>query len=167
MRRIMAGAFVAPLVSTVLLVGLAVVASYAASMYTVDTAVAAVGGAQTKILVDGKGMALYYNTSDTAMQSSCTGGCAKLWPPLLSTTAPTSAQLPGKLAVVKTGNGSQVSYNGHLLYTYSGDTMPGQTNGQGVAGKWWVASVDVKAGSPASSATSTGTNTGNTGRYGW
>jgi hypothetical protein len=46
--------------------------------------------------------------------------------------------------VVKTANGSQVSYNGHLLYTYSLDTAPHQDNGQGIAGKWWVAAVDLK-----------------------
>ena len=96
--------------------------------------------------------AAYYVDSDTPSRSSCTGGCAQIWPPLLSTPAPaTDEQLPGKLALVKTANGSQVSYNGHLLYMYSGDTAPHQANGQGVAGKWWVAKVDVKpaaAGAP-------------------
>jgi len=36
-------------------------------------------------------------------------------------------------------NGNQVEYNGHLLYAYSGDTAPGQTNGEGLLGKWFVA----------------------------
>jgi len=36
-------------------------------------------------------------------------------------------------------NGNQIEYNGHLLYAYSGDTAPGQTNGEGLLGKWFVA----------------------------
>src|SRR5690348_4490990 len=116
--------------------------------YTVDTAAIMVKGVSTKVLTDAKGMTLYYVATDTPTSSSCTGGCAKIWPPLLSTSAPSTEEaLPGKLAVVKTANGSQVSYNGHLLYTYSGDTAPKQANGQGVAGKWWVASVTVAAAS--------------------
>ena len=56
--------------------------------------------------------------------------------------------------LVKTANGSQVAYNGHLLYRYAADTAVGQANGQGMGGKWWVASVDLKAtssGAPAKS----------------
>jgi len=53
--------------------------------------------------------------------------------------APTSAtSLPGKLTVVADANGNQVEYNGHPLYTYSGDTGPGQTTGEGVGGVWHV-----------------------------
>jgi predicted lipoprotein with Yx(FWY)xxD motif len=120
---------------------------------TVETAAVMVKGTSMKVLTDAKGMTLYYVATDTATTSSCTGGCAKIWPPLLSASAPsTEDPLPGKLGVVKTANGSQVSYNGHPLYTYSGDSGPHQANGQGVAGKWWVAKVDVKpagAGAPA------------------
>ncbi len=119
-------------------------AAYGAA-YTVDTAKIMVKGTSTRVLTDTKGMTLYYVATDTPKSSSCTGGCAKIWPPLLSTSAPaTDEPLPGKLVLVKTANGSQVSYNGHLLYIYSGDTAPHQANGQGVAGKWWVARVDVK-----------------------
>jgi predicted lipoprotein with Yx(FWY)xxD motif len=112
---------------------------------TVDTAAIMVKGVSTKVLTDAKGMTLYYVTSDTPAASSCTESCAKIWPPLLSTAAPAAGEpLPGKLALVKTANGSQVSYNGHLLYVYSGDSAPHQANGQGIAGKWWVAKVDLK-----------------------
>jgi hypothetical protein len=54
---------------------------------------------------------------------------------------------------VKTANGSQVAYNGHLLYHYAADTAVGQTNGQGMGGKWWVASVDLKAAGMSSTST--------------
>ena len=121
--------------------------------HTVDTAAVTIKGTSAKVLTDAKGMTLYYVDSDTPARSSCTGGCAQIWPPLLSTSAPTSEDpLPGKLTLVKTGNGSQVAYKGHLLYRYSGDSAPHQANGQGIAGKWWVAKLDVKAamgGGPA------------------
>ncbi|MBV9257350.1 MAG: hypothetical protein JO215_04975, partial [Ktedonobacteraceae bacterium] len=51
-------------------------------------------------------------------------------------------------------NGHQLCYNGHPLYTYSGDTSPGQTNGEGIGNKWFVATSDLAA------------NKGSTGGYG-
>jgi predicted lipoprotein with Yx(FWY)xxD motif len=113
--------------------------------YAVDTAAIMVEGVSMRVLTDGEGKTLYYVATDTPARSTCTGSCATVWPPLLSDSAPAAEEpLPGKLAVVKTANGSQVSYNGHLLYTYSLDTAPRQDNGQGIAGKWWVATVDLK-----------------------
>jgi predicted lipoprotein with Yx(FWY)xxD motif len=115
--------------------------------HTVDTAAIIVKGVSMHVLTDGDGKTLYYAATDTPARSTCTGSCAAVWPPLLSDSAPaTEEPLPGKLALVKTSNGSQVSYNGHLLYTYSLDTAPHQDNGQGIAGKWWVATVDLKPG---------------------
>ena len=112
----------------------------------IKTATATVQGKSVTILTDASGKTLYYFTPDTAAASSCTGSCAQTWPPLLATSAtPTSATtLPGKLTVVSSGNGNQVEYNGHLLYTFSGDTAPGQTNGEGLFGKWFVATTDLQ-----------------------
>jgi predicted lipoprotein with Yx(FWY)xxD motif len=125
--------------------------TYAAG-YTVETATIMVKGTSMKVLTDENGMTLYYVRSDTLTTSSCADGCAKIWPPLLSGSAPTAEEsLPGKLSIVKTANGSQVSYNGHLLYRYSGDSAPHQASGQGIAAKWSVAVVDLKplaAGAP-------------------
>lgn len=119
---------------------------------TVNIATATVSGKSEKILVDSSGAALYYLTSDKPSASACTGGCAGVWPPLLSAAAPTApTSLPGNLAVVQTANGSQVAYNGHLLYRYAPDTKPGQVNGDGrdgpSAGKWFVATPGLKASS--------------------
>ena len=132
---------------------------------TVMTASATVGGKSVTILTDAKGMTLYYFKKDTATTSSCTGGCAQFWPPLLFTGTGTpsagSATLPGTLSVVTTANGSQVAYQGHLLYTFQKDTAPGQTNGQGFNGLWFVATTDLPPMSGgAGGATPTATTSG-------
>jgi predicted lipoprotein with Yx(FWY)xxD motif len=106
-----------------------------------------VKGKSTTVLVNSQGMTLYYNTSDTT-SSVCSGGCASAWPPVLSTSTPASvATLPGTLSLLTDANGSQVTYNGHPLYTYSGDTAAGQINGEGVGGVWFVASTDIPTSS--------------------
>jgi predicted lipoprotein with Yx(FWY)xxD motif len=134
----------APLSVTVVAAAAAIAAGYPTA-YTVDTAAVMVSGVSARALTDAAGKTLYYVATDTPTRSTCTGMCASVWLPLLSDSAPaTGAPLPGKLALVKTANGSQVSYNGHPLYTYSGDSGPHQANGQGVAGQWWVATVDLK-----------------------
>lgn len=126
-------------------------AGYADIVSTVGLGVIVVGNAQTPVLTDATGRTLYYFMLDTATKSACTSDCARMWPPLLSTLMPTSGdRLPGALTVVKTANGQQVAYNGHLLYTYSGDAATGQANGQGIDGKWWVATVAL---TPASVST--------------
>jgi predicted lipoprotein with Yx(FWY)xxD motif len=115
-------------------------------VYAVNIATATVQGKRDKILTNARGMTLYYLTSDTPTKAACTGGCAKTWPPMLSKSTPThAAALPRKLSVVNDANGHQVRYNGHLLYTYSGDSAPGQTAGNGLFGKWFVAKPDLAA----------------------
>src|SRR5262249_5603827 len=87
-----------------------------------------------------EGRTLYYRTTDTPSASTCTGGCASTWPPLLTSGSPVAAaSLPGKLGSLGDANGTQVTYNGHLLYTYAGDSKPGDTNGEGIEGVWFVA----------------------------
>jgi predicted lipoprotein with Yx(FWY)xxD motif len=106
-----------------------------------------VKGTSETILTNAQGMTLYYFMPDTATKVACTATCAGVWPPLLftGTGSPTSATtLPGTLSVVSGANGSQVEYNGHPLYTYSKDTAPGQTNGEGFKGKWFVATPNLK-----------------------
>ena len=122
----------------------------AAEMMTVNVQNGTVMGKPQPILVDAKGLSLYYLTSDAMTSSACTGGCAGVWPPLLSSTTPTApSSAPGKLAVVKTANGSQVSYNGHLLYRYAPDAKPGDVGGDGKQGPqngvWHVATPNLKA----------------------
>ncbi len=126
----------------------------------VKTAQATVKGASETILTNAQGLTLYYFTADTATKAACTGTCAGIWPPLFftGTGLPTSASpLSGTLRVVTDANGKQVEYNGHPLYTYSKDTAPGQTNGEGFKGKWFVATPNLKGQSaPQSTPTPSG-----------
>ncbi len=119
---------------------------------------ATVKGKSIQVLTNSQGMTLYWETADTATTSHCTGSCATLWPPLLSShkTLSSPTGLTKAWAVVKDGNGNQVSYDGHLLYTYSGDTAPGQANGEGLFGKWTVATPSMVSTLSASSSSGSG-----------
>lgn len=97
-------------------------------------AVKSIGGAN--ILVDGaSGMTLYVFASDTANsgKSACSGSCATTWPPLAvpsGTTPSAGAGASGSVATITRDDGTtQVVYNGHPLYHYSGDSASGDTNG--------------------------------------
>jgi predicted lipoprotein with Yx(FWY)xxD motif len=92
------------------------------------------------ILVDGNGRTLYLFTPDDGMSTpQCTGGCAQTWPPLKASGAPhATGGAQQSLLGVESG---QVTYNGHPLYRYASDSAPGQTNGQGVGGIWYVVST--------------------------
>ena len=107
----------------------------------IQTAMATVSGKSETILTNTTGMTLYYRTTDVPPLTVCSGGCASAWPPLLvsGSNTPTSATaLSGKLSAQADANGTQVEYNGHPLYTFSGDTAPGQTTGEGFGGIWHV-----------------------------
>jgi predicted lipoprotein with Yx(FWY)xxD motif len=127
----------------------------ASSSAVIQTATATVKGQSETILTNTQGKTLYYFTADTATKTACTGQCVQVWPPLLFTgsgTPTSSTSLPGTLSVQTAANGNQVEYNGHLLYVYSGDTAPGQTKGEGLFGKWFVATpnLPVQSGGPSS-----------------
>lgn len=111
---------------------------------TIKTTHATINGKTDTILTNAQGMTLYYFTPDTKNTTACTGGCASTWPPLLATGSVTlTSSAPGKLTTATNANGTQIQYNGHFLYTYAGDSAPGQTNGQGVGGKWFVTTTSL------------------------
>ena len=96
-----------------------------------------------KVLFDQRGFALYGFTADSPRGSKCYGACAEAWPPLLSKGA--AKALKGvdgaKLgSIVRRGGARQVTYAGHPLYYYVGDTKPGQILCQNVReyGGLWV-----------------------------
>ena len=97
------------------------------------------------------GLTLYYFTPERDSHAAaphivCTGSCATTWPPLLAPSGQltTDVTLPGTLkTIVRPDGGRQVTYNDWPLYTFSGDTNPGDTNGQGVGGQWFVAGINL------------------------
>jgi predicted lipoprotein with Yx(FWY)xxD motif len=127
---------------------------------TLHTATTTVKGKSETILVNAKGLPLYYFPGDTAKKSNVSSALLQLWPALVS-AHPVGAGIPGKLTTVEAANRHQVTYNGHLLYTFVDDT-PGHVNGQGVSG-FVVATLSLK---PISGSTKTSAATTNSGGYG-
>jgi predicted lipoprotein with Yx(FWY)xxD motif len=98
-----------------------------------------------KVLDDGQGRTLYVFQRDSGTKSNCSGACATEWPPLTS-AKPTVGKgaSASMIGTTKRSDGkTQVTYNGHPLYTFTGDGSPGDTSGQGVnafGGLWYVLS---------------------------
>jgi predicted lipoprotein with Yx(FWY)xxD motif len=96
------------------------------------------------ILVDGSGRTLYLFEKDQPNQSACAGACVAAWPVDQSSGTPKagSGVKASLLGTIKRDDGStQVTYNKHPLYYYSGDSQTGQHNGQGVdafGAAWFV-----------------------------
>jgi predicted lipoprotein with Yx(FWY)xxD motif len=90
--------------------------------------------AQGSILVDSAGHTLYLFEKDHGTASACTGACAQIWPGYSAGAAPTagSGVDAGKLSTASGQVPAQVTYNGHLLYTFSGDKAPGDVNGTSI-----------------------------------
>ena len=145
---------------------IALVIAAAALIVTAGLAAAAssatsVGVSQSKfgrILVDGHGRSLYLFDRDRNSKSSCYGGCAGEWPPLIVSGKPhaTSGVKAAWLGRTKRRDGRwQVTFRGHPLYTFAGDAAKGQTNGEGLDdfGGWWylVSPAGVKVVGGASS----------------
>ena len=116
------------------------------SSTVIQTATVSVKVQSEVVLTDAQGKTLYYYTLDPATQSTCSSSCAQLWHPLLFTGSgepSSSTPLSGKLSVQMGANGTQIEYNGHPLYTFSGDTAPGQINGEGLFGMWFVVTPNL------------------------
>jgi predicted lipoprotein with Yx(FWY)xxD motif len=83
----------------------------------------------TTVLTNAQGFTLYWFAPDTPTTSKCYGSCAAYWPPVTGTAA-ASPGLPGRIGTItRTGGARQLTYNGHPLYTYIGDSAPGQAKG--------------------------------------
>jgi predicted lipoprotein with Yx(FWY)xxD motif len=105
-----------------------------------------VNGQMMQVLTTGTGMTLYYRSSDVTPNAVCTGTCAQVWPPLLAQgqIITSNTITSGQLTIQTTSNGKQVEYNGHPLYTYTGDKASGQVTGQGVGNIWSTISVTIQ-----------------------
>ena len=94
------------------------------------------------IVVDAKGMSLYFFTKDVkdSGTSACTGGCLTAWPPALTTAAtPSGEGITGTIGTITTPDGAkQLTLNGLPLYYYEKDKSPGDVTGQGVGEVWYL-----------------------------
>jgi len=124
--------------------------SHAASAGAIKTA--KIGGAT--VLTNSKGFTLYWFALDTSTKSACNGTCVTFWPPVKS-PATLASGVKGTLSTITRKDGSkQAAYDGHPLYTYSGDSSPGQAKGNGITlngGIWHEATVMGSAPAPAPS----------------
>jgi predicted lipoprotein with Yx(FWY)xxD motif len=117
---------------------------------------AKIGGAM--VLTNAKGFTLYSFAPDTSTTSSCDGTCAQNWPPLKGPA--TASGVKGTFGTIKRSDGStQATFDGHPLYTFVGDTAPGQAKGNGLnaaGGLWHEITTSGSAASAPAGASSGG-----------
>jgi predicted lipoprotein with Yx(FWY)xxD motif len=133
-------------------VGLALTGAFVA---TPKTQPVASGGQMLKattiggqdLLTNAKGFTLYWFAPDSPNKSVCYGSCAAYWPPVAG-NATAGPGVTGTIATIKRTDGTtQATYDGHPLYTYVGDSAPGQDGGNNInlnGGLWH--DVPVTAG---------------------
>ncbi|MDA0988012.1 MAG: DNRLRE domain-containing protein [Chloroflexi bacterium] len=115
------------------------------------------------ILTDASGRSLYLFTKDESQKTTCSGGCADKWPPLLTVDDPSAGEGVdvNLLDTISRGDSAkQVTYNGWPLYYFADDERPGDTNGQDVGGVWFaVSSTGAAIMEPSEDMTSSPTAT--------
>lgn len=108
------------------------------------------------------GMTLYIFTADTGGTSACTGDCAASWPPFLGDGSEVNAGdgVSGTFGTTTRDDGTkQITHGGQPLYYYSLDQAAGDSTGEGIGGKWFIAPVDESSPSQQeASATPAGPN---------
>lgn len=137
---------------------LAVASSTTQPAHEVAAVDAARVGRYGMVLTNHRGLSLYLFTSKSGNPVPCKGGCLSIWPPLLVSGSVHRVQagpgVAGHLGLVtRSGTTKQVTYNGYPLYTYAGDSRPGQATGQGIVsfgGTWYLLRASARA--PASTA---------------
>ncbi len=116
--------------------------SHAAAATTVTLKTARIGG--VTVLTNARGFTLYLFAPDTPMTSKCTGLCTAYWPPVTGNPR-AGPGVTGRLGTITRPDGSvQATYDGHPLYTYIGDSGPGQEQGNDLdlnGGLWYVVPV--------------------------
>ena len=105
-----------------------------------------------EILVDAEGLTLYGFINDIDGVPTCNDACADAWPPVLVDGSDLPDGLdPEVFSVVELSDGtSQLKAGRWPLYLFAGDAAPGDVNGQGSGGVWFVAASDGSLiGAPA------------------
>ncbi len=128
------------------------------------TAITTAKGHVGTFLVGQSGRALYLWVADGNGKSSCSGSCARVWPPVSATgtSVASGGAMTADLGMITRADGTkQVTYKGHPLYYYVSDTGSGTTKGQGsnsFGAKWWLltpsgAAITSKGSSSGGSST--------------
>ena len=125
-----------------LLVAALATAGPASSSGSTSTALLKVGDVHGEmVLTNAKGYTLYWFAPDGATKSTCYGTCAAYWPPVTGTPV-AGPGATGKIGTVTRSDGqTQITYDRHPLYTYVGDSGPGQANGNAInlnGGLWYA-----------------------------
>ena len=135
---------------------------------TAATVIESHAGSAGSFLTNGSGRAVYLWAADSMNKSTCSGACAGAWPPVTATgkvTVADGAKAADLGTITRSDGTKQVTYSGHPLYYFAGDSGPGQTGGQGsdsFGAKWWlvapggakitVADAAARAGNSSSTA---------------
>ena len=140
--------------------------SPAASASTTATVIKTTAGSTGAFLTSSSGRAIYLWVKDGKNMSACNGACAGAWPPVTTTgsvTAGSGVTASDLGTITRSGGTKQVTYDGHPLYYFSGDSGPGTATGQGSDGfgaKWWLV---APSGSDVTSSVSSLTAAASTG----
>jgi predicted lipoprotein with Yx(FWY)xxD motif len=105
------------------------------------------------VLTTSSGLTLYRFANDPSGTATCTGACAKIWPPVLASKGAHIAGPKGVkgFSLIRVGNNFQLAFHHVALYRFTGDKKKGQAKGQGVANAWFAvlkSGVPVTAGTP-------------------
>jgi predicted lipoprotein with Yx(FWY)xxD motif len=118
--------------------------SSSASASTTGTVITTNAGSAGAFLTAGSGRTVYLWAKDGMNMSDCSGACAAAWPPVPATgtlTATGGAKASDLGTITRSDGTKQVTYDGHPLYYFVGDSVPGKTAGQGsdaFGAKWWL-----------------------------
>ena len=138
-------------------------------------------GSAGSFLTNGSGRAVYLWAADSMNKSTCSGACAGAWPPVTTTgkvTVADGAKAADLGTITRSDGTKQVTYSGHPLYYFAGDSGPGQTNGQGsdsFGAKWWLVApagakitvADAAASAGSSSSTAPASSSGSSAGGSW
>lgn len=148
---------------------------------TTATVIESHAGSAGSFLTDSSGRAVYLWAADSMNKSMCSGACAGAWPPVTTkgmVTAANGAKAADLGTITRSDGSKQVTYLGHPLYYFAGDSGSGQTNGQGsdsFGAKWWLVAptgskitvADAAAGSGNSSSTAPASSSGTSAGGSW
>jgi uncharacterized surface protein with fasciclin (FAS1) repeats len=96
------------------------------------------------IITDNAGKTLYFFTNDAFGTSACSGNCLNNWPIFYveSPVFPASFDASDFGSIDRGDGVMQTTFKGWPLYYFANDSEPGQTSGEGVGGRWFIAKPD-------------------------